>query len=268
MPDSAEVSSVKMINITHQAIDLISRELDPAKKIMEEIAHGRKSIIESAGESCVYDCELPLRYGLPCKCWLYSCVANSIPIAISLIHPRWFIDGPLFVISWRMPLDYGLSFEQMRCLAEGIQDNIHQKLREEEDMQVEVERMEQVKIEAKSGNRFRRGGVDLLHSAAYEAIDFHKSIADTHRGEEYARDYTRVMEKLNKKWEEKELARPSLPTTFPDEIRPNEILVTKKEEGDDGLTQAAKQLKPTRLSNAELEEKTPLNKEEDRGVVG
>lgn len=93
---------------------------------MEEITHGSKSIIESAGESCVYDRELPLRYGLPCKCWLYSCVANSIPIPISLIHPQWFLDGPLFVISWRMPLDYGLSFEQMRCLAEGIQDNIHQ----------------------------------------------------------------------------------------------------------------------------------------------
>ena len=67
-----------------------------------------------------------------------------------------------------MALNYGLSFEQMRCLAEGIQDNIYQKLREDEDMQVEVEEMEQMKIEAISGDRFCRGGVDLLYSAAYE----------------------------------------------------------------------------------------------------
>lgn len=34
--------------ITHQAIDLISPELDAAKKIMEDIAHGGDPIIESA----------------------------------------------------------------------------------------------------------------------------------------------------------------------------------------------------------------------------
>lgn len=196
------------------------------KKIREDIAHGSKSIIESTGESCVYDCEMPLRYGFPCKCSLYSCIASFIPIPISLVHPRWLIDGPSFVIFWRMALDYGLSFEQMRSLAEEIQDNIHQKLREEENMQVEVEEMEQVKI--KSGDRFCRGGVDFLYSAAYEAIDFHKSIANTHRVEEYARDYTRVMEKLNKKSKAKELARPSLPTTFPAKVWPNENLVYKK----------------------------------------
>lgn len=89
------------------------------KKMREEIVPGTKSVIESAGESCVYNCEMPLRYGLPCKCWLYSCIVNFIPIPISLIHPRWFID-PSFVISWRMTLDYGLNFEHMRCLAEGI----------------------------------------------------------------------------------------------------------------------------------------------------
>lgn len=73
--------------ITHQAIDLLSRELDAAKKAREDIVIGAKSVIESAGESCVYDCEMPLRYGLPCICWLYSCVVHSIPIPISLIHP-------------------------------------------------------------------------------------------------------------------------------------------------------------------------------------
>lgn len=142
--------------ITHQAIDLISPELDAAKKIMEDIAHGGDPIIESAGESCIYDCELPLRSGLPCKCWLYSCVANFIPIPISLIHPRWFIDSPSFVISWHMTLDYGLTHEQMRCLAEGIQENLYQKSGEKEDMQLEE------KMGAKSGDRFCRGCIDLF----------------------------------------------------------------------------------------------------------
>lgn len=85
-----------------------------------------------------------------------------------------------------------------------------------------------VNIPAQSGDRFCRGGVDLLHSAAYDVIDFHKSIANAHRKEEYTYDYTQVMEKLNKKWKEKELARLSIPTTFPDKIRPNKNLIFEK----------------------------------------
>lgn len=46
------------------------------------------------------------------------------------------------------------------------------------------------------------------------------------------------------------------------------ILLTKKEGTDDGLIQVAKQLKLTKLSNAELEEKTRLNKEEDKDIIG
>ena len=49
--------------ITHHAIGLVSRELDAAKSLAERIL----SIVLDGG-SCVYDCELPLRYGLPCKC--------------------------------------------------------------------------------------------------------------------------------------------------------------------------------------------------------
>lgn len=165
-----------------------------------------------------------------------------------------------------MALDYG-SFEQMRSLAEEIQDNIHQKLREEENMQVEVEEMEQVKI--KSGDRFCRGGVDFLYSAAYEAIDFHKSIANTHRVEEYARDYIRVMEKLNKNPKKRKSWLDLLyQQLFLLKFGLMKILFTKREEADDVLIQAAKQPKPTKLSNAELEEKTPLNKEGDKGIVG
>lgn len=76
----------------------MSRELDAAKRIAEEIAYSTDSIVELAGESGVYDCKLPPQYGLPCKCWLYSCVIDFLPIPISLIHPRWFFDGPPCVL--------------------------------------------------------------------------------------------------------------------------------------------------------------------------
>ena len=69
-----------------------------------------------------------------------------------------------------------------------------------------------------SGDRFQQDGADLLQSTAMQSLDFHKSISDAHRAEEHARDYSRVMEKLNKKWQEKEFACPSVPTTFLDPL--------------------------------------------------
>ena len=79
-----------------------------------------------------------------------------------------------------------------------------------------------------SEGRFRRGGLDLLHSVAYQSIDLHQSIEDSYRREEYAREHAHIVEKFNKKWQKKELVRPLIPTTFPDEIRPKENLMYKK----------------------------------------
>lgn len=33
-------------------------------------------------------------------------------------------------------------------------------------------------------DRYRRGGVDMLQPAAFESIDLHKSMENSHRGEE------------------------------------------------------------------------------------
>lgn len=70
-------------------------------------------------------------------------------------------------------------------------------------------------IKPVSGDRFKRGGVDLLHSTALSSLDFHKSIQDSHCAKRCARDYSRMMEKPNKKWQEKEKA---VPTTFSEPI--------------------------------------------------
>ncbi len=49
-----------------------------------------------------------------------------------------------------------------------------------------------------NGDRFQGDSADLLQSTALQSLDFHKSIFDAHCAEEYARDYSQVMEKLNK----------------------------------------------------------------------
>lgn len=78
-----------------------------------------------------------------------------------------------------------------------------------------------------AGDRYQWDGKDLLHSAAIHSINFHTSLTDSHRGEEYARDYFQVVEKLNEKWRQKQ-AVTTIPTAFPDPIRPKENLKFKK----------------------------------------
>lgn len=49
-----------------------------------------------------------------------------------------------------------------------------------------------------SGDRFTRSGLDLLEYTAHQSLDFHKTIQDSHRPEEYPCDYSRIRAKLNR----------------------------------------------------------------------
>lgn len=83
-------------------------------------------------------------------------------------------------------------------------------------------------MKAEFSDRFCEKSINLLYSAAYKTIDFHKSITNTPRREKYAHNYIWVIKKLNKKWKKNELARPSVPTTFFNKIRSNKNLIFYK----------------------------------------
>jgi hypothetical protein len=53
---------------------------------------------------CLLAHSLPLRYGLPCRCWMYHCIYNGTALPLSAVDPRWHIKGPDFVRSWVMSL--------------------------------------------------------------------------------------------------------------------------------------------------------------------
>src|SRR5205814_957402 len=91
--------------ITLYAIDLLIVEWEAAKD----------STIIWTG-ACSNACDLPTRYKLPCHHWLSRAVEKWMPIPLSLIHPRWWLDGPAIVLDdWIMGyydtfLDPRLSF--------------------------------------------------------------------------------------------------------------------------------------------------------------
>ena len=115
-----------------------------------------------------------------------------------------------------------------------IREATHQKVvkkqNEEANEKEEAQQPQEAEPEliCDNGDRFHRGDADLLLATAHQSIDFHKSIEDVHRGEEYARGLAAVTEKFNRKFLKKKMVRSSIPTTFPDEIRPKKNLMWKK----------------------------------------
>lgn len=80
------------------------REWIAAVKLAEELEKSDILCPDVENDTCKLECALPIQFGLPCKCFLYHCLDRSEPITPSLIHPRWFLDGPLYVPKngWRM----------------------------------------------------------------------------------------------------------------------------------------------------------------------
>ena len=53
--------------------------------------------------SCLDNCILPLRYGLPCRHWMLRSLLEGFPLSLSLVHPRWWLSGsPVYAGGWAM----------------------------------------------------------------------------------------------------------------------------------------------------------------------
>ena len=51
---------------------------------------------------CTWACELPLRYGIPCRHWMYPALIWKCQLPLSLFHPRWLREGPRAMGRWKM----------------------------------------------------------------------------------------------------------------------------------------------------------------------
>jgi len=122
--------------ITHQALALLITELEATKLLSSSIEPG-----------CMSACELPRRWGLPCKHWMYSAVSRAIPLPLSLVHPRWFLDAPAAV----------------------------EKLEEAEEPG-EAEEAEEPAERQHQGDRYRDRGANMAMSAAVRAIEYQKQL--------------------------------------------------------------------------------------------
>jgi hypothetical protein len=100
-----EVFELVIKKITHEALDLVMGVLIEAKSHLDTLAIEQRDYDFSPEASCQLSCPLPLRYGLPCKCWLAHFYDHGVPVPLEIFHPRWLYDGPsVLTEKWVMSL--------------------------------------------------------------------------------------------------------------------------------------------------------------------
>jgi hypothetical protein len=131
--DLTAFSAIKS-QLTHYALELTSREWSATKQLADDIEDGKEEEFElDPNVGCSFGCELPARFGLPCRHWMYSSIVEECPLPLSLFHPRWLFDGPAvlydrWVMTWDPEMDLpapGLSLADRhagdRYTARGLQ---------------------------------------------------------------------------------------------------------------------------------------------------
>ena len=86
--DRTTFSLVKK-KLTHYALDLSIREWSTTKKMADEIEAGKEEEFDfDLDVGCTFGCELPSRYSLPYRHWMYAYIVEERPLPPSLFHPR------------------------------------------------------------------------------------------------------------------------------------------------------------------------------------
>ena len=88
-------------------LDLSSREWSVTKKMADDIEKGKEEEFKFGPfVGCTFSCELPARFCLPCKHWMYSSIKEECPLPLSLFYPRWLFNEPVILYDyWVMTWD-------------------------------------------------------------------------------------------------------------------------------------------------------------------
>ena len=97
-------------NLPIYCLEMVQGEWLEAQKLAEDIRIGSVESWVVEGEylqnsGCMLACELPLRYGLPCRHWMHQFCKQQpyLPLPLSLFHPRWHKDNKSWLSRpWKM----------------------------------------------------------------------------------------------------------------------------------------------------------------------
>lgn len=189
---------------TNYILDKLSAEWEATKKLGDLIALGEteEDLLDLQAENpvCPHICELLLRWGLPCRHWLYPAFLQDIPIPASLVHPRWFLDGPSRLKApWKMRFVIDHDVSKSQSDNSGLENHdtsisLSTSSGSENHFQ-ELANIEKLKDTRYSGNQYRNHGRNMMLRAAVDAVNQQKKL-DGPAAEEFARTFEKHTAKL------------------------------------------------------------------------
>ncbi|MCJ1360007.1 MAG: hypothetical protein MMC33_010010, partial [Icmadophila ericetorum] len=192
--------SVLKNRITHYALTMLAPEWEATKKLGDAVEKGTEKEMEIDEDAeaetprCRKGCDLPPRYGLPCRLWLYLAYMHEIAIPMSLLHPCWFLVGPPYLEqSWRMTFDPEASHynSTVSDLGESpTQDHF-------------------------AGDRFRNQGTNLVLESALKVVTMHND-PDGESAETYAKSFSTMSSRI---MEQAKGLSERMPLSLPDPLR-------------------------------------------------
>ena len=198
--DSTAFSAVKL-KLTHYALELSSREWSATKKMADDIEEGKEEEFEfDLCVGCTFSCELPARFGLPCRHWMYSSIIEDCPLPLSLFHPRWLFDGPAVLYDcWVMTWD-----PELAPLAKGPS-----------------------LAERYASDRYAARGLQRVEASALAVIDKLRSLP-TGMAESFADSFAKGADSLLAQQDKKLASRKELPPMLPEPLVEETPLLYRK----------------------------------------
>ena len=182
------------------------------------------------------DCDLPVRYGLPCRHWMEKALQESASLPLSLLHPRWLLDGPPAIrFDWQLSYDTQLSPDD-----EAITN----------------------------GDRFSNNGADMALGAATAVYDAITKSYPAEQAEVLADLFQRQTRQLLLEFEGVRRKDNAMPVELPDPVRTSKVEFKKKgkvnKRGLTGLEQAERAAK----HREQAKQQTSRQKKRQRLAVG
>ena len=143
--------------LTSYSLMMLSKEWEATKLLGDAIEKGENDEVyidvDNENPQCPEECELPLRFGLPCRYWMYTAFIHDSPLPLSLINPRWLLDGPEKVLDWTMSGELPTKAEimEMQTVATAKEISKH--------------------LDRHASDKFRNHGQNLMMTTAIAAIE-------------------------------------------------------------------------------------------------
>jgi hypothetical protein len=214
----ADAFAVLRHRLTHYCLKKLMQEWEHTKKLGEEIEDNVVQIegfdIYADNAECPYKCQLPERFGLPCRHWMLGAYEMKLAIPMSLVHPRWLRDGPPFLNSpWKMTFAVEETTSNDNShIASGMGSTIDTSTQSAETTQ-----------DRYIGDRYRNRGKNLMMRTAMEALEVQEELTGQD-AEEYVDLFKTGVEKLHQRIGERNERRQEMPAVLPDVLQTNQSL--------------------------------------------